>query len=189
MTKLLIVGAGGFGRVVLEHVTSEYDCAFLDDGPEVGTIVDGVPIIGKTNELNNWFGEYRHLIIAIGNNSLREKIYEKAKEIGYSFPTIVHSSAYISPHAQVGDGTIILNNAVVQNGAKAGFGLIMNPGTELHHDSEVGNYVLIYTNSVVRSLTRVGNRVWIGSNVTVGTGAILPDDARVEDGDVIKSEL
>ena len=46
MEKLLLVGAGGFGRVVLEHASALYDCAFLDDGD--ASIVDGVPVIGKT---------------------------------------------------------------------------------------------------------------------------------------------
>ena len=187
MVKLLIVGAGGFGRVVLEHAIKEYNCAFLDDGMEAGTVVDGVPVIGKTSELVKWYGEYKGLIVAIGNNKLRERIYEEARGIGYSFPSIIHPSAYISPHATLDDGTIILNNAVVQNGAKAGIGLIMNPGTELHQDSEVGNCVLMYTNSVVRSLTHVGNRAWIGANATIGTGITVPDDARIEDGEVLKT--
>ena len=186
MRKLLLVGAGGFGRVVLEHASKEYECAFLDDGPEIGTVIDGVSVIGKTDELEQWFGEYDKLIVTIGNNKLRERIYAVAESIGYSFPNIIHPSAYISPHAHLADGTIILNNAVVQNGARAGRGLIMNPGTELHQDSTVGGNVLIYTNSVVRSLTHVGERAWIGANAVIGTGVTLPDDARVEDGEVVK---
>ena len=54
--KLLLVGAGGFGRVVLEHASKKYECAFLDDGPEVGTVIDGVTVIGKTGELAKWYG-------------------------------------------------------------------------------------------------------------------------------------
>ena len=46
--KLLLVGAGGFGRVVLEHAIQSYDCAFADDGPEKGTLVNGIPVIGTT---------------------------------------------------------------------------------------------------------------------------------------------
>ena len=41
-TKLLIVGAGGFGRVTLEHASRQFDCAFVDDGQAVGAAVDGV---------------------------------------------------------------------------------------------------------------------------------------------------
>lgn len=184
MEKLLLVGAGGFGRVVLEHASALYDCAFLDDGDT--TVVDGASVIGKTCELMNFFPEYRFLLVTIGNNTLRERLYKEATVIGYSFPNIIHSSAYISPRAHIGNGCVILNNVVVQNNAKCGDGCILNPGVELHHDSSIGSYCLIYTNSVVRSLTHVGDRVWIGSTATVATSATVPEDTIIEDGEVFK---
>lgn len=186
MEKLLLVGAGGFGRVVLEHASLIYDCAFIDDGDV--KVIDGVPVIGKTMDMASFFPAYKLLLVTIGNNSLREKLYKKAEQIGYSFPNLIHPSAYVSPCAQLGSGVIILNNAVVQNGAKIGNGCIINPGVEAHHDSSIGNYCLIYTNSVVRSLALVGERVWIGSTVTISTSAYVPKDSKVEDGAVIRAK-
>lgn len=179
-TKLLLVGAGGFGRVVLEHASQLYDCAFLDD--ENPQTVDGVKVIGSTSDLEKFFPEYKLLLVTIGNNALRERLYKEAAAIGYSFPNIIHPSAYISPYARIGYGSVILNNAVVQNNAQCGDGCILNPGVELHHDSTIGSCCLIYTNSVIRSLTSVGDRVWIGSNTTISTGSSVPDDTRVADG-------
>lgn len=186
MEKLLLVGAGGFGRVVLEHARPIYECAFLDDGDAF--IVDGVPVIGKTSEMASFFPEYKFLLVTIGNNALRERFYKEATSIGYSFPNIIHPTAYVSPHAHIGSGCVILNNAVVQNNSRCGDGCILNPGVELHHDSSIGSYCLIYTNSVVRSLTSVGNRVWIGSTATVSTSATIPDDDVVPDGTVVREE-
>ena len=183
--KLLLVGAGGFGRVVLEHASSIYDCAFLDDGEQ--TVVDGVPVIGKTAEMASFYPEYKRLLVTIGNNKLRERLYKEAATIGFTFPNIIHASAYVSPHAHIGSGCVILNNAVVQNNARCGDGCILNPGVELHHDSTIGSYCLIYTNSVVRSLTDVGDRVWMGSNATVSTSAMVSSDSRIEDGAVINA--
>ena len=185
MEKLLLVGAGGFGRVVLEHVREAYNCAFLDDGE--ATIVDGVQVIGKTCEIAYFYPDYKLLLVTIGNNTLRERLYKEAASIGFVFPNIIHQTAYISPHAHIGNGCVILNNAVVQNNARCGDGCILNPGVELHHDSSIGSYCLIYTNSVVRSLTTVGNRVWIGSTATVSTSAVVPDDTTIGDGEVFKA--
>lgn len=185
MEKLLLVGAGGFGRVTLEHASKEYNCTFLDDGD--AEFVDDVPVFGGTDEMGIFFPEYKFLLVTIGNNSLRERLYKQAEAIGYNFPTIIHPSAYISPRAHIGKGTIILNNVVIQNNAKCGDGCILNPGVELHHDSTVGNYCLIYTNSVIRSLTHVGDRVWIGSTATVSTSETVPTDTVIEDGGVYKS--
>lgn len=184
--KLLIVGAGGLGRVVLEHASALYDCAFLDDSRTES--VDGTPVIGTTNDMEKLCPKYRLLLVAIGNNSLRESLYKKAVALGYAFPNVVHVSAYVSPHASIGNGCIILNNVVIQNGAKCGNGCILNPGVELHHDSAVGDYCLIYTNSVIRSLTHVGDRAWIGSTVTVSTGSTVPNDDVVPDGTVVSKD-
>ena len=145
--KLLLVGAGGFGRVVLEHVIKEYDCAFIDDGVPVGTMVNDVPVVGKISDIGSLYGEYKKLIVVIGNNSLREKVYREAAKIGYDFPNIIVPSAYLSPYSTIGSGCVILNNTVVQNGAVLGDGVILNPGVEAHQDSTIGNNVLVYSNA------------------------------------------
>ena len=183
--KLLLVGAGGFGRVVLEHAIKEYVCAFIDDGVPVGTMVNDVPVGGKISDIGSLYGEYKKLIVVIGNNSLREKVYREAAKIGYDFPNIIAPSAYLSPYSTIGKGCVILNNVVVQNGAVLGDGVILNPGVEAHQDSNIGNNVLVYANSVIRSLTHIGDRAWIGCNVSIGTGVTVPEDVRVEDGSVI----
>ena len=110
--KLLLVGAGGLGRVVSEHAGKIYDCAFLDDGKPSGTIVCGVPVIGTVKDLEKFYPEYDKLVVTIGNNPLRERIYQEAARVGYAFPNIILSSVYVSPYAQIGQGCIFLNNAV-----------------------------------------------------------------------------
>lgn len=182
--KLLLVGGGGLGRAVLEHASVKYDCAFLDDGHTVGSLIDGTPVIGSIRDLDQLFPEYRQLVITIGNNSLRQKVYERAAVTGYEFPNIIVSTAYISPHSVLGTGCIILNNAVIQNNAHIGNGCILNAGVEAHQDSFIGNYCLIYTNSVIRSLAKVGDRVRVGSLVTISNRAVINDDADIPDGAV-----
>lgn len=83
--KILLVGAGGFGRVASELARQEYDCAFVDDGFEVGTELCGVKVDGKISELPRLFDEYRKLVVTIGNNALRERIYSAAKKSGMIF--------------------------------------------------------------------------------------------------------
>ena len=183
--KLLLVGAGGFGRVVLEHAAKLYDCSFVDDGCEKGSRVCGAEVVGGTADLPELFGTFHSLIVSIGNNRVRERICRTAAEIGYSFPNIICPSVYISPFAKIGKGCIFLNNAVIQNNVSVGNGVILNPGVELHHDSTVGNYVLVYTNSVVRSLAKIGDRVCLGSTLTVSNGVIVPEDNVVKDGCMI----
>ena len=180
MEKMLLVGAGGFGRVVLEYAQSVFDCAFVDDN--VSGIIDGVPVVGTIKDLEGLFGSYKKLIVTIGDNFVRERIYNLASDIGYSFPNIILPSVHISSHASVGCGCVFLNNVVIQNNAVCGSGVILNSGVELHHGSFVDDYALIYSNSVIRSSARVGKRAWIGSTLSVGNDVVIRDDERVENG-------
>lgn len=185
--KLLLIGAGEFGRVVLEHVRAQYDCAFLDDN--LKNSVDGIPVIGTTGRIERLYGDYKKLVVTIGNNSLRERLYNRAETAGFEFPNVIVPSAYISPHAKLGKGIVVLNNAVIQNNASIGDGTIINPGVEVRQDSTIGKYCLVYSNSVIRSLSYVGDRAWIGSTVTVSTGVTVGEDAIVEDGSTVKREM
>lgn len=180
--KLLLVGAGGFGRVVSEHARKTYDCAFIDDGSEIGTDVCGLTIVGKTEDLEKLYGVYRLLIVTIGNNKLRERIYQEASKIGYTFPNIICGTVYISPYAEIGKGCVFLNNVTIQNGAHVGDGVILMPNIEIHHDASIGRNVLIYANTVIRSLASIGDRAWVGSTLSISNGVSVPEDAVVPNG-------
>lgn len=185
--KLLIVGSGGFGRVTLEHAMKDYDCAFVDDGYAAGNEICGVKIIGSTSQLIDFCNDFCNLVISIGNNQIREKIYTEAKSIGYKLPNIICGSAYISPFATLGDGCVILNNVVIQNGAHVGNGVILNPGVEVHHDSNIGDFVCIYTNSVIRTYATIKDNVKIGSNVTISNNVTVKESYIVDDGETVKA--
>lgn len=186
--KLLIVGSGGFGRVVSEHAVKKYDCAFADDGYEVGTEVCGVKVVGHIADLSKLFAGYKLLTVAIGDNALREKIYNAAGKIGYKFPNIIAENVYISPFSTVGQGCIFLNNVCIQNGSTVCNGVILNPGVEIHHGAAVEDYALIYTNSVIRTYAKVGKRAKVGSNVTIANGVEIEAGAVVRDGVTLSLE-
>ena len=124
--KLLLVGAGGFGRIVAEQAMLQYNCAFVDDVQAVGTYVCGIPVAGGLADLPELRKEYGLLVVGIGNNRFRAQVYEKAKALGYSFPNIIAPSAYVSPFAEVGCGCVVLQNACIQNGASVGNGVLLN---------------------------------------------------------------
>ena len=156
--KLLLVGAGGFGRMVAEQAMLQYDCAFVDDGQPVGTEVCGIPVVGGIADLPELRKEYGLLVVGIGNNRFRAQVYEKAKALGYAFPNIIAPSAYV-----------------------VGNGVLLNAGAEVHCDAVVEDYALIYANSVVRTGAKVGKYARIGSNVTVCNSAVVPDGADIPD--------
>lgn len=183
--KLLLIGAGGFGRVVLEHASLKYDCAFVDDRYNAGDIVCGTPVVGHIPDIEMLRKDFSLLLVVIGDNKLRQTVYEYAEKFGFQFPNIICSSVYISPFAQVGWGCVFLNNAVIQNGSIVGNGVLLNPGVEIHHGCTVDDYALIYTNSVIRTYAKIGKRARVGSTVTISNNVIVPDDADIENGSTL----
>ena len=179
--KLLLIGAGGFGRVVSELAAMQYDCAFVDDGIASGTEICGLPVLGGPADLPRLFPTYRQLVVTIGCNAIRERLYRAAAAIGYAFPPLRHPSAYVSPYARLGEGCVLLQHTTVQNGASVGSGVLLNPGVEIHHDSFVDDFALIYTNSVVRTYAKVGKRARVGSNCTICNNATVLDGADIPD--------
>lgn len=179
--KLLLVGAGGFGCMAVELATRQYDCAFADDGRAAGETVCDVPVVGRVCDLSRLREEYGKLVVCVGSNAFRARVYEIARTMEYEFPNIIAPSAYVSPFAKLGKGCVLMQNVCVQNGAVVGDGVLLNAGAEIHGGGAVDDYALIYTNSVVHTGARVGKLARIGSNSTIGKNAIVPDGAEIPD--------
>lgn len=182
MDKLIIVGAGGLGRMTMESAVKKYDCFFVDDSFEKGTFICDVQVIGKISDLKELVNEYKNLIVAIGNNKFREELTNKAIGYGYNIPTIINDTAYVSSYSKIGYGCIILSNSSIQNGAIIGNGVVITANVEIHHDCEIQDYALIYSNSTIRTFANVGKRVKIGSNVSISNSVKINEDEIIENG-------
>ena len=147
--KLLLVGAGGFGRMMAEQAMLQYDCAFVDDGQLIGTEVCGIPVVGGIASLPELRKSYGLLVVGIGNNNFRVQVYEKAAAMGYTSPNIIAPSAYVSPYAKLGNGCVILQNACANSVVRTG--------------AKVGKYA------------RIGSNVTVCNSAVVPDGADVPD--------------
>ena len=162
MKSLLIIGAGGHGHVVKDIAEAcGYDSIdFLDDkAPEA---------VGKLNEVLNLATNYSGVFVAIGNNSLRQDITEKIEHFeGVNIITLVHPSAYVSPSAFIGKGTVIEPNAIVNTNCSIGSGCIISVGSIVDHDSIIGCFSHINAGAICMSGSK------IDALVKVNAGEIL----------------
>ena len=117
--KLLILGAGGYGKTVAD-VAAQLNCfdkiAFLDDTKS------GNGLLGRCEEYAMFCDENTAVYPAFGNNELRMEWIEVLQEEGIQVPTMVHPAAYVSPTAVLGEGVVVLPMAVVNTGARIGDG-------------------------------------------------------------------
>ena len=134
--KLLILGAGQYGHVLKEvaEATGQYSqIAFLDDTP-----VEGV--IGKLSEYERFADCYTDAIVAIGNPEVRMRWLEELGE-NFIIPVIIHPTAYVSPSANVGVGSIVEPLAVIHTEVIIGRGCIISAGSIINHNCVVAEGV------------------------------------------------
>lgn len=155
---LLIIGAGGHGRVVKETAISMRNIDFQ----KVSFLDDNNPTaIGKLKEYKQYSEEYHFGFVAIGNPIIREEWIRKLEEEGFVIPTIVHPSAYIAPSATIGYGSVVLPGAIIQANAIIGKGVIVSSGAIIDHDTTIGNYCHINAGAIVSSGTTVQEKTKI----------------------------
>jgi len=159
---LAIIGASGHGKVVADVAELlGYTVYFYDDEFHKTAFMEHWPVLGNTNNLI----ETKHtinVVVAIGNNEIREQKTDLLKEAGFNFPSLVHPSAIVSKYANVGFGSVIFANAVISAFTKIGSGCIINTGAIVDHDCKVGNFVHISPNSALAGGVSIGEKSWIG---------------------------
>lgn len=186
--SLLVLGAGGHGRVVADAARAAgfTAVAFLDDQAPATT--GRVPILGPISLIESLKEEWPSAIVGIGDNQKRLDIVRRLLEMGFETPSVFHPSAVISPETRIGKGVFVAAGAVINIGATLGDAVIVNTGATIDHDCiiEAGAHVspganlagdvLVGRCAWVGIGAAVRNGVRIGSNAIVGTGSAVVKD-------------
>ncbi|TCJ17275.1 acetyltransferase [Rubrobacter taiwanensis] len=183
--RIVIVGAGGYGRVVLDILTAcgyrELVVGFYDDAHAVlPEEIKGVPVLGDVGMLKSMLSvEELYVVVAITENRARMRVANSLRGAGARFVSAVHPAAHVSLEAAVGDGAVICAGAVVHTDAALGSHCHVGPGAVVERDSVVGAGAWVSGGAVVGVRSHVGARVHLGANSTVGRKAEVRDDLRV----------
>lgn len=169
MEKLLIIGAGGYAKSVLDSVDiyNYKVCGFIDEFSCEKEHM-GYPIVAKNlDEIKNVY-EYVYFI-AIGNNIRRKTWYDRLICRNLRLINIVDKSAIVSPQAIIGMGCFVGKFAVINSKSEIGNDCIINTRALVEHGCKVENHVNLSTNAVINGDVKVGEGSFIGScSVTIG---------------------
>jgi sugar O-acyltransferase (sialic acid O-acetyltransferase NeuD family) len=175
MVKIVIYGAGGHGIVVAEILWQMNKChlgfgpvGFIDDDPILkGKSYLGIDVLGTNIE--DITIKYNGLIVAIGNNIKRKRIFDRFKKEEIKFYTAVHPSSVIARGVNIGEGAMICAGVIINPAAKIGSNVILNTGCTIDHHNDIEDHVHIAPG------VNLGGQVQIGEGVLVGIGAsVLP---------------
>ena len=182
MNRLIIVGAGGHGKVIADNaVKNGYtDICFVDDHASGSCM--GFPIVGRSADLVSLDDGATDFVIAIGNNAVREKV---AKMYNVNWVRLIHPSAQLGLQVTIGKGAVVMAGAVINACATVGEHCIINTGAIVEHDNVIGDYVHISPNAALGGTVRIGalthvgigaavrNNITICGGCTIGAGAVV----------------
>lgn len=179
--NVVIIGAGGHAKVIADIVEKSGDnvLGFLDDNIEEGTYIIGkYKVIGNLNNVSSISMTYKNVkfIIAIGNNKTREEISNKTN---IKFYTAIHPSVQIGLDVKIGEGTVIMANAVINSNTTIGKHCIINTGAIIEHDNVVNDYVHISPNAAL------GGTVYVGKGTHIGIGTTVKNNINICDNCII----
>lgn len=170
MNRLVIIGAGGHGKVIADNALKNgyTEICFADDHA-AGTCM-GLPIVGTSADLDALNDGRTEFLIGIGSNQVRKRIAERA---ALPWATLIHPSAQIAADVTLGPGTVVMAGAIINASAKVGAHCIINTGAIVEHDNVLGDYVHISPKAAL------GGTVWVDEETHVGIGAVVKNNITI----------
>ncbi len=175
---IIILGAGGHGRVVLDIVRQarvDKPVGFLDNNPALhGRRIDGLPVLGGIESLPEVKSHgVRGVVIAIGDNGVRRSLGDTIEASDLELASAVHPSAQLASNASIGKGVVIAAGALVCAHCQIGDYAILNTGCIVDHESMIGTGVHICPG------VRLAGHVVVESGAFVGIGATVVQNVRI----------
>jgi acetyltransferase EpsM len=177
--KYWIYGASGHGKVVLDCLLANDILVkgFIDDDSQKKRLND-LPVFNRSYIRP----EMDKVVFGIGENNIRKHLAEILK---YNYLTVIHPSAAISPFVQIGQGTVIFHNTVVQSGTIVGNHCILNTKASIDHDCVIGDFAHISPGAILCGNVTIGESSWIGAGSVIIQGIKVGKNALIGAGSVV----
>jgi sugar O-acyltransferase (sialic acid O-acetyltransferase NeuD family) len=173
--RILIVGAGGFGREVLQWARDAWPdhvgriAGFLSSDKHVLTGFDGYPeMLGRPDDYRPAPGDY--LLLAIGLPYVRRQVAESLLARGAAFLTLVHPTAIVAASARIGTGAILCPYSIASDSCHVSRFTIMNYHTSLGHDASAGDFAVLSPYATLGGNAHVEEDVFLGLHASIGPG-------------------
>lgn len=186
--QVIVIGASGHGKVVADIVRRSGDTllGFLDDNETLPPEIAGIPMLGKVAD----YIKYPDVsfVIGIGNSAIREKIVRQLDSARWY--TAIHPSAVISAlDMQIGAGSVVMANAVINPSAHIGAHCIINTSAVVEHDNRIGDFTHISVGAKLGGTVSIGAHTWVGIGVTVSNNVSICDHCMIGAGAVVIRDI
>jgi sugar O-acyltransferase (sialic acid O-acetyltransferase NeuD family) len=173
MESIAILGAGGFGREVLDILIAQNKISkrwrilgFIDENPELkGKALNGYPVLGSFDWLSKANTKVK-VVCAIGDNVSKKKVVEKAKSLGLKFANVIHPTVVMTDFVALGEGVVICAGCILTNQIVIGNHVIINLDVTIGHDAIIEDFCTLSPG------VHISGRNKIGEGANIGTGAV-----------------
>lgn len=189
---IVIIGAGGHASVVCDTLLTSGGerrvIGFLDADPaKHGSRILDLPVYGVLEDLVS--RGTRSFAMGIGDNEARRREFARLTALGLQGIIVVHPSAVISRTARIGDGTVVMGNVVVNNGAEIGEDVILNTACSVDHHCVVGAHAHIAPGVTLAGTVRIGELTLVGAGAVVIPGVTVGARCTVAAGAVVTRDV
>ncbi len=193
MKKLLIVGAGGFGREVeiwatdVASIRADWHLiGFLDDNSNalvgkrsrlrvLGSVSDFVPTDDTL------------LVIAVGSPAIRRELHLELSARGARFANVIHPTAVVARNAELGTGIVLAPYSVVSSDTRLGDSVVLNFHALVQHDAVLGSWSQLNSHADVGGFAILGEEVLVGTHGVIPGGSHVPHRACIPPGGVFSA--
>lgn len=169
-TKIIVFGAGGHAKVVIEALELSHTPPMAvcdDDVNRKGENYAGYSILGPRAALGSFPAREIRLVVALARNDVRYRLVKELSEQGLCFCGVCHPSAIVSHHANVNSTAQLMAGVVVNPGATLARHVVLNTGSVVDHDSMIAEFVHVGPGATLTGAVQVGKGSFIGAGATI----------------------
>ncbi|MFA6922012.1 MAG: hypothetical protein WC216_09235 [Gallionella sp.] len=166
---LILIGGGGHCASCIDVIEQEnkFEIMGVVDNAIVGGALLGYPILGGDESLGRLRSICDFALVTVGqikSPAIRIRLFEHARSLGFELPTIISPMAYVSKHATIGAGTIIMHDALINSRAAIGNNCIINTKALVEHDGVVEDSCHVSTAAIINGGAVIRKGSFVGSN-------------------------
>ena len=169
--SLILIGGGGHCKSCIDVIEQENKfliAGIVDINRSLSELL-GYPLLGNDDDLAKLKLNYDYALITIGQiktPAIRIRLLDYAKSLGFKLPAIISPRAYVSKHARIGNGTIIMHDVLINAGVIVGDNCIINTKSLIEHDAVIENNCHISTGAIINGGAIIKQGSFVGSNAT-----------------------
>lgn len=190
--RLIIVGAGGHGKVVAEiaFLCGYENVVFLDSNEElIGTEIGNKHVLvgGTPSDIDRFDGD---VFVAIGDSDIRRTLTDfYLMKKNRNIITLIHPAAIVSEGSIIEDGVVVMPGAVINTGATIQNGSIINTSCSIDHDCHIGSYSHIAPGAHLCGGVKMQHDCWIGAGATIINNVNLVNNVNIGAGAVVLKSI